>query len=220
MLMSQLWRTDNGQRTESEDRAILKQNSQFGLKDHFKTWQSVSDPIRGDSNIPVDSLFLNSWCLICWLTSPLSLESFPTASASSFLSSPVRSWNGNKLYSSPIWFIILYLKEKQDELGGCGFQSLCNINRLTLSYPSKLSWLGWAFAKVSSGHSTSIGDWLSPAQSWEIFLKYFSKLDSRQLDLKAGFPELGSTVAFVAPVEVVHALHGKITVGKAEGRLW
>jgi len=39
--------------------------------------------------------------------------------------------------------------------------------------------------------------------------------------LKACFPELGSTVAFVAPVEVVHALHREISVSKAEGRpLW
>merc|ERR1719432_333395 len=39
--------------------------------------------------------------------------------------------------------------------------------------------------------------------------------------LKAGFPELGSTVAFIAPVEIVHALHREVAVSKAEGRpLW
>ena len=45
-----------------------------------------------------------------------------------------------------------------------------------------------------------------------------SNVDSRR-NLKARFPELGSTFALVAPVEVVHALNGKIAVSKAEGGL-
>ena len=39
------------------------------------------------------------------------------------------------------------------------------------------------------------------------------------LNLKVCSPELGSAVAFVAPVEVVHAFHGEIAVSKAKGGL-
>ena len=45
-----------------------------------------------------------------------------------------------------------------------------------------------------------------------------SNVDSRR-NLKACFPELGSTFSLVAPVEVVHALNRQIAVSKAEGRL-
>ena len=39
-------------------------------------------------------------------------------------------------------------------------------------------------------------------------------------NLESCFPELRSTFPLIAPVEVVHALHGQTTVSKAERRLW
>ena len=56
--MSQLWRTDNGQRTESEDRAILKQNSQ---KVYFVHWQGIAEILIKIRELLKDQSVCQEW---------------------------------------------------------------------------------------------------------------------------------------------------------------